>query len=125
MRWHEPDDARVSRPDVCAGRASVTGLGLSTLLSIWRGTFPFGEGPFAEVVLLSRRREAARWDLKRTGQTSRAGKDPVRLGGAASLAQPGENATGINVLPQEVVAKRLAPFHRAGKPARDRSTAVV
>src|SRR5229473_3626142 len=22
-RWHEPDDARVSRPDVCPGKASV------------------------------------------------------------------------------------------------------
>jgi hypothetical protein len=23
VRWHEPDDARVSRPDVCPGKASM------------------------------------------------------------------------------------------------------
>ena len=40
-----------------------------------------------------------------------SGVDPVQLGLVASLAQPSGNATGVNFLVNEIVAKRLRLLH--------------
>src|SRR5262249_22302168 len=51
-------------------------------------------------------------------------EDPVKLGLVASLARPGGNLTGVNLLSAEVVAKRLA-FLRELVPSAARIAVLV
>jgi putative ABC transport system substrate-binding protein len=53
-----------------------------------------------------------------------AGEDPVRLGLVASLSRPDANLTGVNILANEIVAKRLA-FLRDLVPAIARVAVLV
>ena len=52
-------------------------------------------------------------------------EDPVKLGLIASLARPGGNATGINLLSAEVVAKRLELLARTCVPKAVRIAVLV
>jgi putative ABC transport system substrate-binding protein len=51
-------------------------------------------------------------------------EDPVGLGLVASLARPGGNLTGVNILSAELVAKRLGLLHEA-MPAMTRVAVLV
>ena len=85
--------------------------------------FRWGEGQYSRLPTLAAELVAKRVDVIMAGGPPAAlaakaatqtipiiftsGEDPVRLGLVASLSRPGGNATGVNLLDNEIEAKRL------------------